>query len=195
VDLERLVLRWLDELGAAHIFTREKDRIVGVISGDLAGALVQRVEGFAEAAQVPLHCGIGSSARVDTLTHTIGEARQAHDLAIADNRVTVSYEALPTVRYVLNSLDTDSLAQVARSLGPLRNLSSEHGDLMQTLEVYLGEHGSWGVAADRLGIHRHTLKNRILQIEKLTGLSMTSADDRFAAWLGLRAAGHRALPD
>jgi purine catabolism regulator len=193
VDLERLVLRWLDELGAAHIFTRERDRIIGLVSDDLAGSLAERVEAFAAGAQVPLHCGTGSSTRLDALAHTIAEARQAHDLALADNRATASYEALPTVQYMLNSLDSTSLAQVAHSLDPLRDVGGEHAYLMQTLEVYLSEHGSWGVAAERLGVHRHTLKNRILQIEKLTGLSMTSPDDRFAAWLALRAAGHRTL--
>jgi purine catabolism regulator len=193
VDLERLVLRWLDELGAAHIVTREKERIIGLLPDDLVGDLEKRVEAFVLEAQVPLRCGIGSSASVDALSHTITEARQAHDVALVDNRAVAAYAALPTVNLLLNSLDVASLAHVARSLDPLRGKNGAYDNLMQTLRVYLAEHGSWGVAAERLGIHRHTLKNRILHIEKLTGLSMSSADDRFTAWLAMRAAGHRAI--
>ena len=80
--------------------------------------------------------------------------------------------------------DTAHLAEV---LDPLRGDDGLHGELTRTLRVYLAEHGSWGVAAEQLGVHRQTLTNRIHRVEELTGLSMGNPDDRTAAWLAIRA--------
>ncbi|GAA1958642.1 hypothetical protein GCM10009717_26460 [Agromyces allii] len=187
VDLERLVTRWLDEFGSVHLITEEPGRLLGFLRDDRVDDLVRRVEDVAADARVPLRLGLGSPAASDSLARTAAEARQALDLAATDGRTVSRYRAMPTVALVLDRLDAADGARLAEVLDPLREASGEHGELTRTLRVYLAEHGSWGVAAETLGVHRQTLANRIHRIEATTGLSMGSPDDRTAAWLALRA--------
>ncbi|GAA3877128.1 hypothetical protein GCM10022381_19590 [Leifsonia kafniensis] len=187
VDLERLVTRWFDELGWVHVMTTLNGRVLGFVRDDHVASIAALVESYASEVQVPLRCGIGSSAGIDALGRSASEARQAHDVAVTDGRPVARYRALPTVHYVLDRLDDDSTAQIADALNGLRDDGGRHGDLTRTLRVYLAEHGSWGVTATQLGIHRQTLASRIQRIEELTGLSMSDPDDRTAAWLAIRA--------
>ena len=49
------------------------------------------------------------------------------------------------------------------------------------------EDGRAGEAADRLGVHRHTMRHRLRRIEAATGRDLTSARDRLELWLALKA--------
>jgi purine catabolism regulator len=76
---------------------------------------------------------------------------------------------------------------VEQTIAPLVAYDSEHRtDLVLTLNVYLRAAGV-GQAADALHIHRNTLGYRLKRIEKVTSRSLSSMDDRFELWLGLRA--------
>lgn len=187
VDLERIVTRWLDELGSVHLITEDAGLLVGFLRDDRVDDLVRRVEDFTAEARMPLRLGLGSPAASDALARTASEARQALDVAVTDGRTVSRYRALPTVALVLDRLDAGDSARLAEALDPLRDERGQHGELTRTLRIYLAEHGSWGVAAEQLGVHRQTLTNRIRQVEELTGLSMGNPDDRTAAWLALRA--------
>jgi purine catabolism regulator len=193
VDLERIALRWLDDLGSVHLVTESGGQLLGFVRGEHAEALAQLVTDAAELTEVapesrmPLRLGLGSAAPADALARSASEARQALEVAVADARPVVRYRALPTVAYVLGRLGEADASQLATLLDPLRGSDGEHGELAGTLRVYLAEHGTWGVTAERLGIHRQTLASRIRRIEELTGLSMADPDDRTAGWLALRA--------
>ena len=187
VDLERLVTRWFDELGWVHVMTLENGAVLGFIRDDRVDAVAALVENYARDVNVPLRCGIGSSAPIEHLEQSASEARQAHEVAVADAQVRVNYEALPTVRFVLDQLDHDAQSSLAGTLNGLRNSDGQHAELTRTVRVYLAEHGSLGVTATELNIHRQTLSSRLRQIEERTGLSMDNPDDRTAAWLALRA--------
>lgn len=187
VDLERLVVRWFDELGAVHIMTEDHGRIIGFIRNDSVDDLVFRADSFTDEARMALRLGLGSAAPTEALARSAAEARQAHEMAVADARTVVHYRAMPTVAYVLDRLDGVDGNRLAGVLDPLRDSSGSHGELTRTLKTYLSEHGVWGVTAQKLGVHRQTLTNRIRRIEELTALSMSNPDDRAAAWLALRA--------
>ncbi|MFB9640945.1 PucR family transcriptional regulator [Agromyces lapidis] len=187
VDLERLVTRWLDELGAVHVLTESHDRVLGFLRDDQVDAFARRAVEFALDGNAVLRLGLGSSAPGDALARSAAEARQAHESAVADARTVVRYRALPTVALVLERLDADAAAGIAELLDPLRGADGAHGELLQTLRVYLVEHGALGTTASALGVHRQTLASRLHRIEDLTGLSMSNPDDRTAAWLALRA--------
>ncbi|STZ61544.1 PucR family transcriptional regulator [Mycolicibacterium tokaiense] len=188
VDLERIVLRWFDEIGAVHVLAEDRGRIMGFIKTDKADELVARAESFLDEARIALRLGLGSPAPTDGLARTAAEARQAHEIAVADARTAVRYQAMPTVSYVLDRLDGVDGNRLAAVLDPLRDDSTgTHGELTRTLKIFLAEHGAWGTTASRLKVHRQTLANRIRRIEELTALSMSNPDDRAAAWLALRA--------
>lgn len=187
VDLERLLTRWFDELGCVHVMTMQGDRMIALIRDDRADMIADLVAGYASHEQHPLRCGFGTSVGFDGLARSMAEAHEAHVTAVADGRAVAFYSALPTVEYVLERLGTASAAHLASVLDGLRSEHGVHDDLIETLQVYLAEHGAWGVAANRLGIHRQTLNLRMKRVEELTGLSMSDPDDRAAAWLAIRA--------
>ncbi len=82
-------------------------------------------------------------------------------------------------------------------LGPIRAYDErQHGELVQSLRVFLEHNGNWESAARALAVHRHTLRYRIRRIAELTGRNLDRAADRVEFWLALKAdevlAGRRA---
>lgn len=82
----------------------------------------------------------------------------------------------------------------AQVLGPLslHDLSlteAERTLLRETLRCVFQADGQRGPAATQLGIHRNTLRDRITRIERLSGRSLTDADDRAELWFALRIEG------
>jgi purine catabolism regulator len=59
--------------------------------------------------------------------------------------------------------------------------------LRETLRVWLSCHGQADPAATRLGVHRHTVRNRLGRVEELLGRSLESAGLRAELWLALHA--------
>jgi len=189
IDLERLVVRWLDELGVEHIFVGAPGRVRGFVPDDLADELASRVAAFTPLGSGSVHLGLGLPASAELLGRSAVQARQALDSALEDGRLVLRYTELPTVELVLEAMVGEPAAQLAAALDGLRDASGEHGELTETLRVFLSEHGGHRASATRLGIHRQTLVSRVRRIEELTGLSLARADDRAAAWLALRALG------
>ncbi|MCG8922719.1 PucR family transcriptional regulator [Lentzea sp. CC55] len=72
----------------------------------------------------------------------------------------------------------------ARAL--LRPLDAE---TRETVRIWLAHHGSWDPAAAELGIHRHTLRNRIRRAEQALGRSLGSPGLRAELWLALHREG------
>ncbi|XVU23098.1 PucR family transcriptional regulator [Actinoplanes sp. CA-054009] len=81
------------------------------------------------------------------------------------------------------------LRDLARDvLRPLREFDAAHnGSLVATLRAYLDADGSVAVVADRLIVHRNTVRYRVGQIERLTGRCLTTTADRVQFWLALAA--------
>lgn len=57
--------------------------------------------------------------------------------------------------------------------------------LRRTVEVYLAHHGARQPAADALGVHRNTLRQRVSRAERLLGVSLEDPTDRAEVWLAL----------
>ena len=189
VDLERLVERWLDELGIEYLFVADPGRVRGFLPEQLAGELASRVASFAPPGASTLHLGLGTAAAVDALGRSAVQARQACDAAAEGGAAVQRYAELPTVDFVLDAISGDQRTQLGGILDELRDELGAHGELLETLHVFLAEHGAHRASAAKLGIHRQTLVSRIHRVEELTGLSMSRPDDRAAAWLALRALG------
>ncbi|MFB9323906.1 PucR family transcriptional regulator [Cryptosporangium minutisporangium] len=58
--------------------------------------------------------------------------------------------------------------------------------LTDTLRAWLEQNSSLEDAATELGVHRHTVRNRLDRVERLTGRSLAVAADRHELWLALR---------
>jgi sugar diacid utilization regulator/putative methionine-R-sulfoxide reductase with GAF domain len=80
------------------------------------------------------------------------------------------------------------------NLGQLLLEEDKHRDLLlQTMRVFFDVNCSHEVASQRLGVHRKTIAHRLGKISELTGLDLTTHDDRLVADLALYV--HRMLAD
>ncbi len=59
------------------------------------------------------------------------------------------------------------------------------GDLLVSLRVWLAHLGQWDPAAAELGIHRHTLRNRMNTAADILGRSLDSPGTRSELWLAM----------
>ncbi|WP_226362346.1 helix-turn-helix domain-containing protein [Pseudonocardia sp. ICBG1142] len=59
--------------------------------------------------------------------------------------------------------------------------------LVETLEVFLDESGSWNRTAARLHLHVNTVRYRIGRVAELTGRDPSSFTDRVDLYLALRS--------
>ena len=78
---------------------------------------------------------------------------------------------------------------IERTLGPLLDKPR----LLESLTAVLLSGGRWGEAAQKLGVHRHTLRYRSAQARALLGRDPFEASGQLEIWLALLA--RRALAD
>lgn len=73
-------------------------------------------------------------------------------------------------------------------LGPLDRPEVKNREvLLETLQVYLECQGNVLATAERLYIHRNTLRYRLKRIEEILGRDLESPDERLSLWLALKA--------
>ncbi len=106
-----------------------------------------------------------------------------------DSSVIASFDDLGSYGLLLGLQDTLSLEVFHESvLGALREYDEENSsDLVKSLQYFLEANGHWGEAAERLYVHRHTLRYRMKRVEEISGRSLDSSQDRMEFWLALKA--------
>ncbi|GAA1674540.1 hypothetical protein GCM10009733_084390 [Nonomuraea maheshkhaliensis] len=80
----------------------------------------------------------------------------------------------------------------AAVLAPLTAYGSR-ADLVASLRAYLEGNGHWETAAQRLGVHRHTLRYRMRRVTELLGRDLDDPGVRAELWLALEAARNPAI--
>lgn len=98
---------------------------------------------------------------------------------------TVAFSQLGPYCFVLGQPASDIKEFCERVLGALDD------DLIRTLEEYVRSHGSVKTVAERLFLHRNTVRQRLRRIGQLTGADLADADARLAMQLAIL--GRRAL--
>ena len=117
------------------------------------------------------------------------EASQAQDIALdvqAENGVCL-YKDLGILK-LLKAIPNKSVIQqfMQETVGMLLLSDKKHPYLLlETLDAVLKENGNLNASAQRLGIHRNTLNQRIQKIESLTGQIITHANFRLNAAVAL----------
>ncbi|NIC41293.1 PucR family transcriptional regulator [Aquabacterium sp. A08] len=141
----------------------------------------QRLLQALNAPEGPLRVYAGLSAPCPDATdfpRGLGQARQALLAArsFPERLGLCCFEELGVLELLVAIRDRNLLDRFLRStLGPL--LSHETGMapvLIQTLEAWMQANGNLVAAAQRLGVHRNTLNNRMQQIQSLIGLDLDS---------------------
>jgi Purine catabolism regulatory protein-like family/PucR C-terminal helix-turn-helix domain len=130
--------------------------------------------------------GIGIAVRPGALVVSLRQARSALPASRVQGR-HMHAEEIASSRLLLNTVGAQPLQAFADAvLGPL-DAMDRSGELLRGLTAFLEHNGHWGSAANALRVHRHTMRNRIDAVERLTGRRMDSAQDRHELWLALRA--------
>ncbi|MGQ0845374.1 MAG: helix-turn-helix domain-containing protein [Sporichthyaceae bacterium] len=111
-------------------------------------------------------------------------------LGVGANRAVALHEDLGILGLLLagpGSLDLPRF--VAETLGPAIAYDESHGTtLVETLRTYLDSDCSQQDTAARLFVHQKTVKYRLSQLQKLTGLDLRHHHDRMRADIAVRAA-------
>jgi PucR family transcriptional regulator, purine catabolism regulatory protein len=208
--------RWLSSLGlgdadlraAAIAAADDADDLAADLLTALPAALVRLVGDVVELA-VPLDidlpaalatlagnraAGIGIAVRPGALAVSLGQARSALPASRVQGR-HLHAEEIASSRLLLNAVGAQSLqAYTDAVLGPL-DATDRAAELLRGLTAFLEHNGHWAAAANALRVHRHTVRNRIETVERLTGRRMDSAQDRHELWLALRARDAAGLAD
>ena len=133
--------------------------------------------------------GLGPRADADgrTPAEALRLAVLAAERASAERPVVRADEAL--IDELLLPATPARRAAVAEGLlGPLRDHDAAHGTaLLPTLRAYYAHDRSPNGTAAALGVHRHTLGNRLQAIERLTGLHPASTPAIAKLWIALEA--------
>ncbi|QKV76041.1 PucR family transcriptional regulator [Amycolatopsis sp. Hca4] len=152
-----------------------------------AGAVVDTV---AEAALRigGLHGGVAGPVSAGDFAAGLEQAELAARAAEAEGKILVS-AAEHTGRGLLSLIEPVVAQAFAHGLlAPLRSHDETgRGDLVESLRCWLEHHGHWDVAAARLGVHRHTLRNRITKAQELLGRDLDSPGVRAELWVALQA--------
>lgn len=113
--------------------------------------------------------------------------------ASATQRVELTaYGELGPLDLFLRSQTADTLRAMAASLlQPLDEHDIVHGtDLVSTVSAYLERNGQAETTARQLGIHRHTLRQRLERVRLLLGRDLDDARVRTDLWVALQARAH-----
>jgi hypothetical protein len=166
-----------DDLASARIITRSAFSMLTTSVGSGASASVP----------VPV-AGIGGPAR--ELVQARESWLQARIAArVAANQggtapVVLEWPELGVHR--LLGVGSDAALREALLTPEIARLMAEGGaQLVRTARIYLDEAGSAQRTSLRLGIHRQTLYHRLERIERLSGLSLGSGQDRLRLHLAL----------
>ncbi|MFF3439111.1 PucR family transcriptional regulator [Streptosporangium sp. NPDC002721] len=195
--LERLGERLGDGPLVAVACAGEREAVLEAARGEFAAAdgdrvvlLVPASRAGAVAAALGEHgpVGVGDPVGLDGLRVGLDQADQALAAAGRGAGRVVRFADLAG-RGLLSLLDPDVAEAFSSALlAPLR----EHGsraDLLGSLRAYLDCNGHWDAAAQRLGVHRHTLRYRMRRVAELVGRDLEDPAVRAELWVALAVAG------
>ena len=103
---------------------------------------------------------------------------------------TIHFDQLGRFRFVLNQPASEIEAFAKHRLGDLLE-DPRSAALLDTLECYLRSNGRAHVVAQKMSLHRNTVRQRLHRIVELTGADLADPDTRLA--LQLAILGFRAL--
>ena len=173
------------------LFTNRSDRIVLLVPSDGSMQESQRVESIAQSIlqttaeqmkNIQMHIGWGNPfENLQDGKKSMEQAELALKVGITSGkRKFFGYEALGFYKVLFNVSNRKEL-ETFRSevLGPLNGYDQRHkGELLPTLTAYLEDTENLALVAERLHIHRNTLRYRMQKVEELTGRNLNDTQDR-----------------
>lgn len=181
------VHHWLSDAGWQHLLVAQQDVVLLVPACAPVTEVLESVAGA--------HAGRSREFRFgENIAVAERQARLALDRAKDRDETVVDASA---VAAELDWLPTDPglrRAMVRRVLGPILGLETPASDrLIETIRVWLQSGQRTGVAAQRLGVHPHTLAYRLRRVEQLTERDLSSPAVVVELWLALELYREEAL--
>lgn len=169
----------LDRRAARYLSTARKGRAAFLVeAGDEDAALTVARE--LVAVEPDARIGVGRPAQGRGLGRSLLEARAALD---ATATPVASYKDLGSLELLLGLPDAALEAYVDRVLGQ----AARNGWLLESLSALLDAGCRWSDAAERLGVHRHTLRYRMERLREQTGRHPDDPEQRMELWLAVKA--------
>lgn len=139
----------------------------------------------------------GALRALDQLEVGVGPARPLSGIAQSDDGARSALAAASAVRPVVvwtelarsgvdSLLDVGTLTAFSEGLLEAVLLRADAAELVAALRAFLSHNGHIGPAADSLGVHRNTLRNRLTTAEQLLGRSVNDPQLRSDLWVALK---------
>jgi sugar diacid utilization regulator len=172
--------------GVQSVWRVEVDAQIGVLVLTPRVRLERLCAMLAELTNGPV--GISEQyTKLDQTPNGLRQARLAYLAAAPSPHSLVRYEDVPIA--VLLATAPDAAASVAnRILGPVLALpESECDNILSTLRMWFAEEGATSVAAEKMHVHRNTVRYRLRRLEELTGRSLGQPTGLAELYLALEA--------
>lgn len=133
------------------------------------------------------HCGYAAVRTLNDVTTAVSRAAAAARVARSRDVAAIDFASLAGQVLVSAPETRTVLADIAEHrLRPLADRDARRGtELVPTLRAFLEHHGHWESAAASLGVHRHTLRNRVARAEEILEVDLSSAHVRAELLLAL----------
>ncbi|WP_454853044.1 PucR family transcriptional regulator [Promicromonospora soli] len=183
-DLDGLCLALKDQLFDDCLVTRVDQQVTAIVAGGVASAAKEQIARFQS-----LRAGVSLPATPSALAQALDDAERSCTRAVTlDIPVVTPSGGTASVFSIADPGQAVAFAE--RLLAPLTDYEQRTGnDLVESLDAWLRHHGRFEPAAAELGLHRHTLADRVKRAEKLIGNLLDDVDARMGLWFALRTRG------
>lgn len=173
----------------------------GEVALILPAADAERIERAARAVEEELRSSLGGFAITVGFSRHCADPGQLHragkeallavNVAAADERTLLAFEATGSYRLLLPAMSDDP-GELERffdeTIAPLAAYDDQYEtELVTTVQTYLDNDGSVTSTAETLFTHRHTVRYRLERVRELSGHDISSTEGREKLGLGLKA--------
>lgn len=165
-------------LPGSRLFVAESEGQLVLLASEEQATELRRFLGRVAAAE-SVRAGFSDVVGWDSLPAGLVQATRALDAAAPG--IITDFAGLVASSF-FGLLSSATVADVARGrLAPL--LASDSGRLLlREAATWLRHNGQWDPAARELGMHRHSLRNRVARVERSLGLTLDRFEDRAELW-------------
>lgn len=169
----------LDRRAVRYLSTARRDRAAFLVEAASEQDVLALARKIVEA-EPQARVGVGRPAQGRALGRSLLEARAALDTVASP---VASYQDLGSLELLLSLPDAALEAFVDRVLGK----AAKNRWLLESLTALLESGCRWSDAAERLGVHRHTLRYRMDRLREQTGRHPDEPEQRMELWLAVKA--------
>lgn len=191
LKLQQIVNDTFHRAGKKVLSTARSDRLTLLVPSDGSMQEAQQVESIAQLIlqmvqdklkPMQVHIGWGSPFdQLPAAKQSLEQAELALKVAMTSGKKRYfGYESLGFYKVLFNVSNRKELESFrSEVLGPLNEYDKRHGgELLPTLTAFLEDTENLSIVADRLHIHRNTLRYRLQKVEEITGRNLGDTQDR-----------------